>query len=373
MIEPRETDQRIWEDELAEFVPQRVYDVHSHIYRWEFNTDPNKENGPYSFVGERFPNADWASLDACDRSLMPGRLVHRLAFPFPFSPSCDFAASNRFIAEQVHDHPKSAALMVVHPSMPAEYLDDQIRRYGFVGFKPYRTYSLTGDAVECRITDFLPQHQIELADRYGLLIMMHLSKRNAIADPQNIEDLRRLSAEFPQARWILAHCGRSYSAWAIERAAAHVRDLPNVWYDTSSVCESDAFDALFSTVGPDRVMYGSDDMPVGVLRGKYIAFGHAWTYLSEQNHSFSLAHCDSSMTFTRYEQLRAMLRGARRMGLTPLQIQALFFDTAFHLVDEARLNLAKQIESDRMNGLPASHFGGPVGERRAVDPLHQHD
>ena len=36
-------------------------------------------------------------------------------------------------------------------------------------------------------------------------------------------------------------------------------------------------------------MYGSDDIPVGVLRGKYIAFGCAWAYLSETNHSLNLS------------------------------------------------------------------------------------
>jgi glutamate-1-semialdehyde 2,1-aminomutase len=111
--------------------------------------------------------------------------------------------------------------------------------------------------------------------------------------------------------------------------------LPNVWYDVSSVCESDAIDALFTGVGADRVMYGSDDIPVGVLRGKYVAFGRAWAYLSETNHTMSLAHCDDRMTFTRYEQLRAMKRAAMRLGMTLPQREALFHGTARNLVDRA--------------------------------------
>ena len=31
-------DRRIWDEELDEFVPQRVFDVHTHIYRWEADT-----------------------------------------------------------------------------------------------------------------------------------------------------------------------------------------------------------------------------------------------------------------------------------------------------------------------------------------------
>ncbi len=226
--------------------------------------------------------------------------------------------------------------MLVHPDMSPQYLEEQIAAHGFLGLKPYRFYSRTGDVVECRITDFLPEEQIAVADRRGLILMLHLAKRNAIADPENIADLWRLTAAYPGAKWILAHCGRSYSAWPLERALGRLAGLPNVWYDTSSVCESDALEAILAGVGPDRVMYGSDDLPVGVLRGKYIAFGRAWAFLSENNHSLDLSHCDPRMTFVRYEQLRAMRRAALRLGLTRVEIENLFHHTAARLVQSVR-------------------------------------
>jgi glutamate-1-semialdehyde 2,1-aminomutase len=280
--------------------------------------------------------ADWSALQACDELLMPGREVNRLVFPFPFSPKCDFDGSNEFVLEQARADPASGALMLVHPSMSAEFVEQQVSQGGFLGFKPYRTYSVTGDPVECRITDFLPRHQIEVAHRRRLIVMMHLAKRNAVADPQNIEDLIELCGAYPGVQWILAHCARSYSAWPLERAAGALKDLPNVWYDTSSVCESDAFDALYSRVGIDRVMYGSDDIPVGILRGKYIALGYAWTFLSEHNHQFDLSHCDSRFTFTRYEQLRAMRRAAERLGLTQEENQRIFRGNAERLMAMVR-------------------------------------
>ena len=332
-----DVDRRIWQEELDPFVPQRVFDVHTHIYRWAFNLDPRKEEGPYAkFVGQHWREAERGLLDAVDAALMPGRTVSRLAFPFPFMHPCDFAASNEFVAQQSSGDPTSAALMLAHPGTTDDEAEATLDRLGLIGFKPYRFYSSTGDAVECRITDFLPERLIALADRRGLIVMMHLSKRDAIADADNQRDLLELSQKYPRVRWILAHCARSYSCWAIERAAATLRKLPNVWFDTSSVCETDALDALFSTVGVERVMYGSDDVPVGVLRGKYIAFGYAWAYLSETNHSMSLAHCNPTMTFTRYEQLRATRRAATRLGLTAPQLSAHFHDTAAALVAAAR-------------------------------------
>ncbi len=336
-IELTSVDRRIWQEELDGFVPRRVFDVHTHIYRWEFYKDPAKDTSAYhKLLWPNYVEATWELADACDALLMPGRDVQRLSFPFPFAPPCDFEASNEFIASQTRDQPRSGALMLVHPSMSAHYVDEQVTRHGVLGFKPYRFYATSGDAVNCPLTEFMPEHQIAVAHERGLIIMMHLAKRDAIADPQNIADLVRLSAKYPNAKWILAHCARSYSAWAIEKAAKELKDLPNVWYDTSSVCESDAIEALCAGVGVERVMYGSDDIPVGVLRGKYIAFGFAWAYLSEANHSLNLSHCEPQMTFTRYEQLRAMRRAALRLGLNGAQIEALFHDTAAGLVDGVR-------------------------------------
>lgn len=332
-LEMTDLDRRIWEDELDEFVPRQVFDVHTHIYRWAFNLDPNKDAGAFGkMLIPNWTEATWDLANACDAQLMPGREVHRLAFPFPWPHPCDFAASNAFLAQELKKDPRSAGLLLVHPGMTADDAEADIDRYGFLGFKPYRFYASTGDAVNCRIPEFMSEHLIEVAQRRNLIIMMHVSKRDAIADPDNIADMLRLCEKFTNVRWILAHCARSYSAWAIEKAAAALRGLPNVWYDVSSVCESDAIDALFTGIGADRVMYGSDDIPVGVLRGKYIAYGRAWAYLSESNHTMSLCHCDGRMTFTRYEQLRAMRRAAGRLGMTRPQREALFHDIAVDLL-----------------------------------------
>lgn len=337
IAELTDLDRRIWGEELDGFVPQRVFDAHTHVWRWAFNTDPDRDTGPFrSFVRPEFENATYALLDECDELLMPGRSVQRLSFPFPFSPSCDFEASNEFISSEFEPHAESAALMLVHPGMTAKYVEQSVQQGGFLGLKPYRFYSSTGDGVHCRITDFLAEHQIAVADRLGLLIMMHLSRPDGVADSQNLDDLERLTAEYPNARWILAHCARSYSNWPIERAGARLRDMPNTWFDTSSVCESDAIAALIRCVGIDRVMYGSDDVPVGVLRGKYISFGYGWAYLSETNHSLNLSHCEPRMTFTRYEQLRAMKRASQALGLSQSEIEAMFCGNAEKLIGIVR-------------------------------------
>ena len=214
LLELTDLDRRIWDEELADFVPAQVFDAHTHIYRWAFHTDPEKESGPYRrFVKPGFEDVTFAMLDECDRLLMPGRHVERLSFPFPFSGGCNFDGSNEFLANELQPHADSAGLMLVHPEMTAEDVEATIQSTELIGLKPYRFFSSTGDAVHCRITDFLPEHQIAVADRHGLLIMMHLSRSHGIGDSQNLDDLVRLTQQYPGAKWILAHCARSYSSW----------------------------------------------------------------------------------------------------------------------------------------------------------------
>ncbi len=328
---PTPLDARIWEEELDAFVPNRIFDVHTHLHDWSHYADPAKEAGPYAAtIGTHFPRSDRAVADAVDASLMPGRIVDRLSFPYPYPKPMGVDAANALVAAEVTQG--SAGLMLVHPEMTPDAIRATLRQTGLIGLKPYLVYAQGSAPADAGITDFLPEAQIALADELGLIIMMHLSKRDAVADPDNIDDLLRLTARYPNAKWILAHCARSYSVWAIEAAASALRDIPNIWYDTSTVCEADALDALYTGVGVERVMYGSDDL-IGPMRGKYVAFGRAWSLLHPGNHSLSLGHCNPDMTFIRYEQLRAMKRGARQIGLTRAQRRALFHDTARALVD----------------------------------------
>ena len=324
-------DRQIWEEELSEFVPEKIFDAHCHLYRKEFDLNyqaalANKEDFTTESV---WPDCDLKILKEVENVVMPGRVITRLAFPFPFY-RCDFEESNQFIAKEIRQEPGSAALMLVHPSMSAEHVEKTLLREGLLGLKPYSRYCTT-DYSECRITDFLPEHQIAVADRYGLLIMMHIGMKKSFADPRNIEDLLRLTEKYPNSKWILAHGARSFAPFPIEKAAPKFRGLPNVWYEVSAVCSMQSFDALFSGVEIDRILYGADSGDVGFERGKSIFFGYSWGDLTARTFE-AAGHISPHMTFYIYEQLRAMRRAARLHGLTRSQIEDIFFNSADRLV-----------------------------------------
>ena len=346
LLQVNDLDRRIWQQELEEFVPARTYDMHTHLSRADFNLDPKSK---YTARGWADPSGVFDEkgslelLNSVEALLNPGRKADHLLMPDPYE-KCDFAAANNFIAAEARKKPGTRALMAIHPSMTADDVDKNVVTHRFVGFKPYLWYA-PKNAWDARIPEFMPEHQLAIANRYGLIVGLHISKRRAIADPGNLDDLERLTEKYPRVRWILYHNARSYHSWAIEEAAPRLRRLHNIWLETSSVCESAAFDASFSTIPSNRLMYGTDDFPVGVTRGKYVAWGYGWTQADRHNQTFQIDHCDGRLTFVRYEMLRAMRRAAKNQRFSRQQIEDLFYNNAERLVSSVWKDLNDVIGS----------------------------
>ena len=334
VLKVNDLDRRIWQEELEEFVPPRLYDMHTHLSRAQFNLDTRTDWTVHTWAdpaGIFDEEGSLEVLDSVEALLYPGRQVDHVLMGNPYQ-KCDFDGAIGFVAGVALKKPGTRALMLVHPNMTAEHVEESVVRHRFIGFKPYRWFA-PGDYQEARIPEFMPEHQLAVANRYGLYIGLHLSKKKAIADPENLDDLERLTEKYPRVRWVLYHCARSYSAWAMEKAAPRLRRLHNIWVESSSVCETDAFDALFSNIELSQLMYGTDDFPVGITRGKYVTWGYGWEGMTAHNQTFSTPHCDGRLTFTRYEMLRAMRRAARHQRFSKEQIDDLFYNNAERLVN----------------------------------------
>ena len=320
-------DRQIWEEELSDFVPARLFDAHCHIYRADFDLNyrtalAQEEDFRTETV---WTDCDIDTVRQVESVLMPGRQITRLAFPFPYY-RCDFRKSNQFAGREVRKEPGSAALMLVEPSISAHEVEETILKHRLLGLKPYARYCRDRGS-GCRITDFLPEHQIAVADRYGLLIMLHVGLKKSFADPRNVSDMLRLADRYPRAQWILAHAARSFSPYPIETAAPAFRGLPNVWYEVSAVCSMESFDVLFSQVDTGRILYGADSGDVAFSRGKIVFYGASWGDLTPSTNQLG-----GELTYLLYEQLRAMRRAGIRLGLTREQIRDIFFNTGDRLV-----------------------------------------
>ena len=326
-LEIRDIDRRIWEEELEGFVPNRVFDAHAHIYLAEHDLSRHLEaSGPYSLPP--VPHVDYEALTECYARLFPGREVHSVLFGWVFR-NVDFRSINAYVAEQAEGDRWSVPFMLVSPSMTPTELAEGLDRGGFVGLKPYFYWS--DKLWDAGILDILPEALIEVADERGLAVTLHLGKRDAIANRENIDTLAHLTRTYPKVRWILAHCARSLASWPLERAIERIKDLPNLWYDVSSVTDPYVYLLMLRHVPLDHILYGSD-IPSDLERGKLVSFGYAWALLDEQTISkMSIPHCDAEPTYVVYETLRAFRRAAHERGLDAPDTEKVFLHNALKL------------------------------------------
>ena len=321
-VDYREHDQQIWEEDLDDFVPARVFDAHNHLYYPEAVSEEFKKDRPTRQV-----TTDLDRLETWHRLIYPSREVHSLFLGEPW-----FGTNvETYTAMQVADvkkDPLSRMSRLVTPSCTAAEIERDVKDHGFIGLKPYRFFSSTGDIHQCRIRDFLPEWQLEMADDLGLWISMHLARTDACADEWNLKDLERYTTRYPKARWILCHCARSFTYWPIRKAIDRLKSMPSIWYDLSAVNEMSVFVTLFKKEKIERLFFGSDLVPPN-FHGKTVALGRAWACLMTDGiDQLQFIHCDGRPILSVYEQLLAMKLAAEVVGLSRDDVEAIFWRNA---------------------------------------------
>lgn len=297
-------DQQIWDEELQDFVPDRVFDAHIHMFDCGHLNDP-------SSTSHGWTDSDMPALKQWANRLYPGRKTHFLVLGTP-TRGINVAAHNDWCMSQIRTHdPQSKMNRLVTPDCRIADIERDIREGGFIGLKPYRIYSVTGDIAQCRIHEFLPHAQLELANELGLWVTMHLSRFAGCADEHNLKDIDEYTrTRYPNIKWILAHCARSFTYFPIRKAIDHLRDLPNIWYDLSAVTDVRPMITLFTRENPKRIFYGSDGIDSTYFHGQYVALGRAWQALNTDRLGLAFPHCDGRPILAVYEQLLSMKHAA---------------------------------------------------------------
>lgn len=316
-------DRELWDRELESFVPPRIFDAHLHLYEQN-----HLQGQPPALCAEGPPSAGWSEFQRQIGQMLPGRQIDGLAFGYP-ATTVDFAAANDFVAAECRAA-GSRGQMLIHPGLDAEFIRQEVARSGFVGLKPYHLFATEKPTFEAHIPSFLTEEHMRIADELGLSITLHIVRARALADPSNQEVLRRYATTYPNARLILAHAARGFNPQHTMEGIHALRGLGNVWFDTSAVTDAGAIEAIVRTCGHRRVLYGSD-FPVSHLRGRCVALGDSFLWLSAENTKLDAAYADVQFTLVGLESLRTLKVAALSLGLSDEQIEDLFLHNAAEL------------------------------------------
>ncbi len=321
-------------DEINQFIPGTIFDFHIHSF-----LDSGFNGGVPDSLRVYLP-CDIGTVLYNMQLIFPERNKTGIITGWPCTTS-DLIKQNDYAADSAKKN-NLFFLALVNPLMDNLYLEDIVKKKECVGLKPYKCFAKNPE--DARITDYLTMEQIEIANRYGLIITLHLSRKPGISDSLNLNDLYHLSEKYPDVVWNLAHCGRSFIPEYIEKAVGSLKQLMkrNIYFDTAAVTDSEVFTIAFSEFGSEKILYGSD-IPVAFLRGKCVGFGYDWAFIADETHSIT-ASFPVSPALLIYEQIMAMCRAFKKTGFIMSDIEKIFFRNSEQIIRKVIKNKDKRIK-----------------------------
>lgn len=320
-----DADRELFARDLQTFVPERIVDAHVHWYR----QSDFPESGRPAMVASGPEIAGSDAFNSAMSELLPGRRVAPIAFPLP-NAALDAAAANQFLIDELSRSPQARGQLLVTPADDPEQIRETVRRHGLVGLKCYHVYAPTTPTFQAEISAFLPDAQLQIAHDEHLTITLHIVKSTALADAGNQEWIRDRCQRYPGMRLILAHAARGFNPHHTISGIAAIAGLNNVWFDTSVVTDSGAIEAIVRTFGPQRVLYGSD-YPVSQLRGRCVALGDSFFWISAANTQLQVPYADLQLSLIGLEALRTLKVAAMSLGLSDRDVEAIFCENAREL------------------------------------------
>ena len=316
------TDRAIFREDIDRFVPRRVFDMHTHVNLG---------------VKGAWPKVSLELLKQFQKMIFPGRTCNNLILPIPFGGH-NPGPTNAFAARQMRRYAEKddATLFFADPRMPAEFVRAQVLKTQAVGLKVYMSAATVKNKAEAPIRSFLPEKHIKVMNELGLMVLLHLSKAKAISDPANIRDIEILSKRYPNSKWVLAHCARCFRPGMFEKVVDRLNDLPNVYVETSAVCDPLVFMEILNNYDLSRLMFGSDNVLAGGMRGRYVETGLFWSMVGGSAFNWGRKPFPIQPTFVIYEQLRAMSRAAKMVNLSKRDIGNIFWNNATALIKDIR-------------------------------------
>jgi glutamate-1-semialdehyde 2,1-aminomutase len=314
---------------LRGFVPSGIYDIHAHLYE-----PAHFPPGTWKFLAQQAALGVAEHRSALSR-YMPAQTIHGLYFGLPHK-TADRPAANSWAATEVASNgtPLSRALMLASPEDDPRQVATELRSGRFCGLKVYHCYAHRPDTMNARVSEFAPDWMWELLHEVRGVLMLHLVRDDAMADPDNQRDLRRLCRAYPNMRLVLAHVARSFNYRNARPGLRAIADLDNAFVDTSAICEGEAFRAAIEMLGPRRILWGSD-FPISEARGRCVTTGSTFFWLSPETlDAHDQPATPSQMTLIGIESLLALREACEDSGLTRSDLDDIFHRNAIRLLNE---------------------------------------
>jgi predicted TIM-barrel fold metal-dependent hydrolase len=330
-------------EHLADFLPPKMIDVHTHVWLKAFYQEPEvTPRGPTwpSRVADEGPVED---LLQTYQLMFPRRSVTPVIFGAA-TRSYSLDQNNGYVSQVASQH-HLPSLIVTTPNWSAPDLERRVIAGGFLGLKPYLEFAPAHiPSGEITIFDFLPHQHLEVADAHGWIVILHIPRHARLKDHLNLQHLLEIERRYLNVRLVIAHIGRAYCSEDVGPAFDVLKDTQRMLFDFSANTNAWVMEQLLRAVGSRRVVFGSD-LPITRMRmrricerGFYVNLVPPGLYgdISDDPHMRELgAEEGQKLSFFMYEELLAFRQAAQAMGLSDDQVADVFYNNAAHLITGA--------------------------------------
>ncbi|NLX06290.1 MAG: amidohydrolase [Phycisphaerae bacterium] len=319
-------DRECFDRYLNDFVPDRVYDVHAHLWRrQDWGDDP-------PLIVQAAPVE--VGLDVYRKAIgwiLPDRKVHGLHFAFPAVFPTDTASQNRWVAEQIRRDPLARGQYFVRPDDDPDFTAAEVKRLGLRGFKVFTGFLNRPDKENAEIPEYFPEWIARLADREGWTVTLHQHRSRSLADPSNIHWINHYCRNYPNMRLILDHCARGFNPYHLIEGLRRLERHPNLYVDTSVACNPLAVIACLQFFGAKNVLYASDFF-CSHLRGTNFPVGDSFMWLDEDAPIWDGVAYGRRPVLIGLENLRAVRCAFEVLRLSDRDVEDYFWNNAAELL-----------------------------------------
>lgn len=340
----QEVDMTVYREELKNFLPEKIFDFHVHIWK-----EHHLVKGFSPVRMKMMPSlgiSNYAVEDAKKsmEKLYPGKDCGMLVFGNPVR-EISIDMMNDYI-NSVVDEEKVFGLLIPTIGDSATEIEEKFFKGRFLGLKPYPDFVTSKNSRDADILDFATKEQFEVANEYGLIIVLHISKEGRLEDRQNISDIQTCCEKYSNVKLVLAHAGRSYCIDNIEKPIDEIKDIPNLYYDLTMINSAQVIEVLLARVSPKKIIYGTD-LPLAELRGRNVCINKNHYFVTKNKYPWAISstqEIEIKATFFAYECIRAVKRAVGRLGLGNETVKDIFYNNAISLITSVIENITDRRE-----------------------------
>jgi hypothetical protein len=323
--------------EIEPLLPVQILDFHAHIWRkQDWNEVPweKKREGAEYMVTD--PDYSLEQLHADSTRIFPDRTYKAVCFGNP-TPAADIEKTDSYTAEAGKTGWVYPLMLAGKGLRSGEQIEQKLVSGGFFGYKVLLNWY--GDNYgSVTVEDMISKVEMELAEKYHLVVLLHVPRSGRLADPEIQRGVQKLSRQYPNAQIVLAHCGRCYLPDEMKRAVHSIRDLTNVYMDTSMVMDPVALQMTLEEIDSSRVLFATD-FPVPIMRGRRVYVMDHWVDLvlpGNQDSNFRVQSDNMRATFMVYEIVLAIRRAVERVKLPQQKLTAIFFENGIDVLNKVQ-------------------------------------